>query len=158
MHGLIFETSIWLLAGSTRYLAVQYGQTEAQSTKLWIRPRDADNPSRATDIPVTLLRCREPTSRSAEKNFSQTTKRPSRPSMINTRMSASNCRTENEVSHETKIQAEKIWNLLLSACAPSSLFTLSRGGSKLELSTAPQETQPLSSRRNAVRPPPAASL
>ena len=78
--------------------------------------------------------------------------------MINTRMSASSCRTENEVSHETKVQAEKIWNLLLDARAPSSLFTLSRGGSKLELSTAPQETQPLSSRRNAVRPPPAASL
>ena len=47
--------------------------------------------------------------------------------MINTRMSASSCRTENEVSHETKIQAEKIRNLLLDACAPSSLFTLSAG-------------------------------
>ena len=64
--------------------------------------------------------------------------------MINTRMSASSCRTENEVSHETKIQAEKIRNLLLDACAPSSLFTLSRGGSKLELSTAGNATAQLS--------------
>ena len=158
MHGLIFETSIWLLAGSTRYLAVQYGQTKTGARSSG-SDREMPTPHLGyADIPVTLLLCGEPTSRSAEKNFSQTTKRPSRPSMINTRMSASSCRTENEVSHETKIQAEKIWNLLLSARAPSSLFTLSRGGSKLELSTAPQETQPLSSRRNAVRPPPAASL
>ena len=122
---------------------------ENRRTKLRIRPRDADNPSRATDIPVTLLRCREPTSRSAEKNFSQTTKRPSRPSMINTRMSASSCRTENEVSHETKFRAEKIWNLLLDARAPSSLFTLSperRRRSSSRPYVHRRKTQPPSSR------------
>ena len=125
MHGLIFETSIWLLAGSTRYLAVQYGQTKTGARSSG-SDREMPTPHLGyADIPVTLLLCGEPTSRSAEKNFSQTTKRPSRPSMINTRMSASSCRTENEVSHETKVQAEKIWNLLLDARAPSSLFTLS---------------------------------
>ena len=138
---------------------MQYGQTEARSTKLRIRPRDADNPSRATDIPVTLLRCGEPTSRSAEKNFSQTTKRPSRPSMINTRMSASSCRTENEVSHETKFRAEKIWNLLLDARAPSSLFTLSperrrRSSSSAERASQENSTAQLSlNRRSPARPP-----
>ena len=104
---------------------MQYGQTKIGARSSG-SDREMPTPHLGyADIPVTLLLCGEPTSRSAEKNFSQTTKRPSRPSMINTRMSASSCRTENEVSHETKVQAEKIWNLLLDARAPSSLFTLS---------------------------------
>ena len=137
---------------------MQYGQTKTGARSSG-SDREMPTPHLGyADIPVTLLLCGEPTSRSAEKNFSQTTKRPSRPSMINTRMSASSCRTENEVSHETKFRAEKIWNLLLDARAPSSLFTLSperRRRSSSSAVRAPQEnsTAQLSlNRRSPARP------